>query len=126
MKTFKDAFIQVIILFICLPLFLDYLDFDRTAAFIQVIFLLLSYGYLFFYNIEAMTATKDIALWSCNFNQTYFCQFDVKEKFNKLYAMSNLIKNFIFLLLYYTPLNLVLIVISLFFPTFGSVVLVFS
>ena len=73
-----------------------------------------------------MTATKEIALWSASFPKTYYCEFDVREKFNKYYAISNMIKNFIFLLLYYTPLNLVLIVVSLFFPIAGSVLMVIS
>ncbi len=58
-----------------------------------------------------MAATKEVALWSANFTHVYFCQFDVKEKFDALYAMSNLIKNFIFLLLFYTPLNFVLMAV---------------
>lgn len=78
LETFKNAFIQVIVLFICLPAILDYLEFDLIGNILQIIFLLLSYGYLFFYNIEVMTATKEIALWSANFPNTYYCQFDVK------------------------------------------------
>lgn len=113
-------------LFICIPALLDYINLDITANVIQVIFLLLSYGYLFFYNIEAMTATKEIALWSANFPHTYYCEFDVRENFNKFYAISNLVKNFIFLLLYYTPLNIVLIIVSLFLPRVGSAMMVVS
>lgn len=50
-KTFKDAFIQVIFLFICLPAILDFIGLDFIGNVVQVVFLLLSYGYLFFYNI---------------------------------------------------------------------------
>lgn len=51
MKTFKDAFIQVIFLFICLPSLLDWVGLDFLGNVLQIIFLLLSYGYIFFYNI---------------------------------------------------------------------------
>jgi hypothetical protein len=78
LKTFKDAFIQVVVLLIYLPATLDYLEFDFIGNILQIIFLLLSYGYLFFYNIEVMAATKEIALWSANFPGTCYCQFDVK------------------------------------------------
>lgn len=50
----------------------------------------------------------------------------MKEKFDALYAMSNLIKNFIFLLLFYTPLNLLLMIVQIFFPILGSILLVIS
>lgn len=73
-----------------------------------------------------MTATKEIALWSVNFPHVHYCQFDVKEKFDALYALSNLIKNFIFLLLFYTPLNIGLMAVQIFFPVIGSVLLVIS
>lgn len=50
-KTFKDAFVQVIFLFICLPTLLDFVGLNFIGKVLQVLFLLLSYGYIFFYNI---------------------------------------------------------------------------
>lgn len=49
--TFKNAFIQVIVLLVGLPAILDYFNLDLTAKILKIMFLLLSYGYLFFYNI---------------------------------------------------------------------------
>lgn len=126
LKTFKDAFIQVIVLLLLLPALLDYIGLDIIGDIVGVVFLLLSYGYIFFYNIEVMSSTKDVALWSAKFPHTHFCEFDKKEKFSVLYSMSNLIKNFIFLILYYTPINLCLMVFTMYFPILGSILLVIS
>lgn len=73
-----------------------------------------------------MRATKEIQLWGMKVANNRYCKLDIRENFDTFYEMSNLVKNFIFLLLYYTPLNLILMLISLYFPFLGSVLLVIS
>lgn len=73
-----------------------------------------------------MTTTKDVALWSSKFPNNHFCKADHREREELFYSLSNQVKSFIFLLLYYTPIFLGCLILSSYFPTLGTLCLLIS
>jgi len=61
--SFKLAFVQVILIMIGIPKLFQYFGFDIIYIALNLIFLLLTYGYIFFYNEDIITAARDVILW---------------------------------------------------------------
>lgn len=73
-----------------------------------------------------MTATKEVALWAKDFPKCHFPEFDSRERAEFFYSISNQLKSFIFLVLYYTPIFVFLLLLTNYFPFVGLVGLVLS
>ena len=67
-----------------------------------------------------------MALWATNFKRFFIPEFDKKEKTELFYSLSNQVKSFIFLLLYYTPIFLFFLIFTKYFPIIGTICLVIS
>lgn len=126
LTTIKNTFIQIFVFMIGLPWIFRYFEQEVIAIILTSLFLPLTYGYLFFYNTEVMTSTKKVALWANKFPNTNFCEFDMREKVELFYSLSNQVKSFIFLILYYTPILLLCQVIIAYLPLIGTLILLIS
>jgi hypothetical protein len=55
--------LQVLIFIFGIPALLNFIGIYYIAAALRLLFLLLSYGYLFFYNEDILSSTRAILIW---------------------------------------------------------------
>jgi hypothetical protein len=75
---FKMAFIQVLFFMIGIPKLFQFFGFDLIYILLNLIFLLLTYGYIFFYNEDIISATREIILWKEKRNPGNYFKLDIK------------------------------------------------
>ena len=113
-NSLKSAFLQVIIFIFCIPKLLNFMGIYYIAFALRSLFLLLSYGYLFFYNEDIISSTRKILLWRQrrNPNSRVNFQLDTVDRLAFFYQLTCQVKGFIFLLFYYVPILFITSIIS--------------
>jgi hypothetical protein len=61
--SLKSSLIKILLYIIIVPKIFEYFDFLSISAFLKVVYLILTYGYLFFYNNDIMVCTFKLIAW---------------------------------------------------------------
>lgn len=70
LKSLQLSFFQVIFFLILLPKIFQLLGYPLIYIIIDTLFLILTYGYLFFYNDDLITSTRNVILWKIKTNRS--------------------------------------------------------
>lgn len=107
-----------------IPLIVLWLGFTWLYLIMTGLSLIFTYGYLIFYNMDVTDQAMKIIAWKHQHCPQLMPEADVRERINILTDISNQIQSFIFEMVYYTPMNLLLIIITLFDETYFPILLV--
>lgn len=61
--SLKSSFIKIILYIIVVPFVVEYFDFLSISALLKFVYLILAYGYLFFYNNDILISTRKLLAW---------------------------------------------------------------
>lgn len=61
--SLKSSLIKVSLYVIIVPYILEYLDFYSISSLFKFVYLILTYGYLFFYNNDILVSTRRVVAW---------------------------------------------------------------
>ncbi len=70
LKSLQLSLIQVIVFLVAIPSIFEYLGYSLISMILNTLFLILTLGYLFFYNDDLITSTRNVILWKIKTNKT--------------------------------------------------------
>jgi hypothetical protein len=70
LKSLQLSFVQVIVFLIAIPSIFNYLGYSFISGILNKLFLILTFGYLFFYNDDLITSTRNVLLWKIKTNKS--------------------------------------------------------
>ena len=61
--SLKSSIIKIILYTIIVPHLIEYLNFLPISTILKIVYLILTYGYLFFYNNDILVSTRKLLAW---------------------------------------------------------------
>jgi hypothetical protein len=113
-QVLLKSIIQAGVITTLLPWGLKWLGLNFLSTIVMALSLVFTYGYLAFYNMDVTRQAREVIVWKTKKSKEAMPELDIREKIDPITDISNQIQSFIFLLLFYTPANLLLIIINLF------------
>lgn len=101
-----------------------WLGFEILGWILTGLSLIFTYSYLIFYNMDVTEKAMKVIIWRTQQNPGSMPELDKRQKYNLFVEMSYLIQSFIFEMVYYTPMNLLVVVITLFDEKYFPILLV--
>jgi hypothetical protein len=111
-QVLLKSIIQAGVITTLLPWGLKWLGLNFLSTIVMALSLVFTYGYLAFYNMDVTRQAREVIVWKTKKSKEAMPELDIREKIDPITDISNQIQSFIFLLLFYTPANLLLIIIN--------------
>jgi hypothetical protein len=105
--SLKSSVLKILLYTIIVPHLFSYFDFLGISGLFKIIYLILTYGYLFFYNNDILVSTQKLMSWQEKRHPNLYFELDKVENIEFFTLLSGQIKGFIFLLFYYLPIFLI-------------------
>jgi hypothetical protein len=105
--SLKSSFFKILLYTIIGPYVFEYFDFLGISTVFKIAYLILTYGYLFFYNNDILVSTQKLLSWQEKRQPQQYFELDKCENIEFFTLLSGQIKGFIFLLFYYLPILLI-------------------
>jgi hypothetical protein len=102
--SLKSSVFKILLYTIVVPHVFEYFDFLGISAVFKIVYLILTYGYLFFYNNDILVSTQKLLSWQEKRQPQQYFELDRVENIEFFTLLSGQIKGFIFLLFYYLPI----------------------
>lgn len=123
-KALLRSLVQAGLITTLLPIIIRWLGFEILGWILTGLSLIFTYSYLIFYNMDVTEKAMKVIVWKTRQHPETMPELDKRQKYNIFVEMSYLIQSFIFEMVYYTPMNLLLIIITLFDEKYFPVLLV--
>lgn len=125
-KSLLSALMRVGLSLFVIPLILQFLGIHTIALLFRILFLVISYGYIFFYNEQIMDSTRKIINFrKKQMGESHF-ELDNFEKIDPFLYLSGVIKGVIFLVMYYVPIMIITTLLTFILPYFGMLSVILS
>lgn len=62
-NSLKSSIIKIILYTVIVPHLIKYLNFLPISTVLKIVYLILTYGYLFFYNNDVLVSTRKLLAW---------------------------------------------------------------
>lgn len=62
-NSLKSSIIKIILYTVIVPHLIEYLNFLPISTVLKILYLILTYGYLFFYNNDVLVSTRKLLAW---------------------------------------------------------------
>lgn len=62
-NSLKSSIIKIILYTVIVPHLIEYLNFLPISTVLKIVYLILTYGYLFFYNNDVLVSTRKLLAW---------------------------------------------------------------